>query len=285
MALFDKLRNRTSGPADSPEQIAAAVNRDYSDHVIPVDPEGPLYGAVAQGLALSGPMAMASDTPWNSQSQVGSATVPFDAKYTLTKVWGIRNAEEWMRALGLLLDCQYGDALAYQAADIRTKAKRQRDVPILDDATWTQELINESARLGAPEGYSDVLAASIPGIRAAEDTLRQARLLAADEEVEALSGYDLVRVGNLARWGVAMGWGEPHVVANVAVAAHDSVLVNHSSWRSYALSVSAGRIVTYPDSWGREIVDAIEWVRPFLDSRHSPWNHLPFPDAPVIGDN
>ncbi|MGC5248300.1 hypothetical protein ACPXB3_15425 [Gordonia sp. DT219] len=45
--------------------------------------------------------------------------------------------------------------------------------------------------------------------------------------------------------------------------------------------MSAGRIVTYPDTWGKEVVAVIEWLRPFLDSVHSPWNHLPFPTEPL----
>lgn len=190
-----------------------------------------------------------------------------------------------MEVLGGLLDGVYGNSLAYHAAEVRTAAKQRRDVRVLDDATWAQELAAQAQHLEAPAGWAEALIESIPDIHAAEDTLRRARLLAADEEVEALDGYDLVRVCNVAKWGLAVGWGGPHVVRNVALAARDRVLVNHSSWRSYGLSVAAGRIVTYPDTFGKQVVQTIDWVRPFMDSRHSPWNNLPFPTEPVLGDD
>lgn len=43
-------------PDDDPALIAEAINRDYTDYVLPVDPEGPLYGALAQGLSLACPI-------------------------------------------------------------------------------------------------------------------------------------------------------------------------------------------------------------------------------------
>ncbi|WP_026919623.1 DUF1266 domain-containing protein [Gordonia shandongensis] len=286
MALFDRIRDRVgSTSGDTPEQIAAAVDRDYTDHVLPVDPAGTLYGPIAQGLALAGPMAAPNEVRWNSLTDLGNWGHDRQAEYALTEDWGISTEEYWMEVLGALLDGRYGDSVAYHAAKVRTEAKRRRDLSVLDDAAWAQELSAEAQRLEAPPEWAQALVESIVDIRTAENTLRRARLLAADEEVEALDGYDLVRVGNVAKWGLAMGWGGPHVVRNVALAARDSVLVNHSSWRSYALSVAAGRIVTYPDTFGRQVVQTIEWVRPFMDSAHSPWNNLPFPTEPVLGDD
>ncbi|WP_341258008.1 DUF1266 domain-containing protein [Gordonia malaquae] len=289
MALFNRRRDDADplvwGSRDNPERIATAVNRDYTTADIPVDPQGTLYGPVAQGLSLSGPMASPQNVKWNSLTDLGNFAAAGEVEQTLTQVWGIEDEEYWFTVLNRLVAGQYGDSIAYHAADIRTAAKRRRDVHTLDDNTWAHELTAESDRLEAPDGYADALIEAIGPIRMAEQQLRAARLLAADEEVEALSGYDLVRVCNVARWGVAFGWGGPHVVRNVALAARDSVLANHSSWRSYALSVTAGRMVTYPDTYGREVVDAIEWVRPYLDSRNSPWNHLPFPTEPVLGND
>lgn len=287
MALFGRLRRSGSdasepdwGAGDTPERLAEVMARDFTSAALPVEADGYLYGPVAQGLAMSGPMVAASEGRWNSLTDVGDLD-PGTVRYILNDQWGIDDADVWMDRLNSLVSSGYGDWIAYHAADIRREARRSRDVPTLDDATWERALRDEAVRLESPPGYADALVETIPGIRAAEDTLRRARLLASDEEVEALDAYDFVRAGNLARWGVMEGWGEVNIVRNVALATRDSALEHYSSWRAYGLGMSAGRIVTYPDTWGREVVDAVEWVRPFLDSIHSPWNHLPFPTEPL----
>ncbi|MGC4935076.1 DUF1266 domain-containing protein [Gordonia sp. DT30] len=271
---------REWGAKDSPEKLADVMARDFTSAALPVDVDGYLYGPVAQGLAMSGPMVAANSGRWNSLTDIGDLT-PGNVKYILNDVWGIEDAEVWMDRLNRLVSSRYGDSVAYHAADIRRAARATRDVPTLDDATWERALRDEAARLEASTEYADVLVASIPGIRAAEETLRRARLLAPDEEVEALDAYDYVRAGNLARWGVIEGWGDINIVRNVALASRDSAIEHYSSWRAYGLGMSAGRIVTYPDTWGKEVVAVIEWLRPFLDSVHSPWNHLPFPTEPL----
>ena len=290
MGIFNRFRDRDVetetperewGADDTPERIAEAVNRDYTREVFPVDPEGPFYGPVAQGLSLSGPMGSASNVKWNSYTDLGDIPMS-DVRDIVNNMWSIHTEDEWMNALNRLLNGTWGDSYSYRAADIRTEAKRRRDVPVLDDATWAQEIRDLGAREDASAQYIAGLVASIPEIRTVEDTMRRARLLSVDEEVEAMNGYDLVRLGNMARWGVAMGWGSPTIVENVALHSRDVVLENHSSWRSYGLSLTAGRMVTYPETWGKLVVGAIEWVRPYFDSVHSPWNHLPFPDSPVL---
>ncbi|WOC12721.1 DUF1266 domain-containing protein [Gordonia sp. MP11Mi] len=287
MALLRRSRRSTDdhaepdwGSGDSPEKLADVMARDFTSAPLPVDVDGYLYGPVAQGLAMSGPLVAANEGRWNSLTDVGDLT-PGNVRYILNDVWGIEDADVWMDRLNRLVSGGYGDSTAYHAADIRRDARRTRDVPTLDDATWERALRDEAARIEAPPGYAESLVESIPGIRMAEDTLRRARLLAPDEEVEALDAYDYVRAGNVARWGVVEGWGDESIVRNVALATRDAALEHYSSWRAYGLGMSAGRIVTYPDTWGREVVDAIEWVRPFLDSIHSPWNHLPFPTEPL----
>ena len=283
MALFGRSRRSGDEPSttdwggrDSPERIAEIVARDYSTAPVPVEPDGYLYGPVAQGLAMSGPMSIQNNAPWNSFTDNGDLTAA-NVRYILTETWGITDADDWMGRLHRLVSSGYGDWVAFHAADVRRHARRTRDVSTLDDATWERELRADAQRAERPDGFADALVESIPAIRAAEVTLRRARLLAAVEEGEALDAYDFVRAGNLARWGVTMGWGEPDIVRRVALATRDAATEHYSSWRAYGLGMSAGRIVTYPDTWGKEVGDVIEWVRPFLDSVHSPWNHLPFP--------
>ncbi|MFC3241999.1 DUF1266 domain-containing protein [Gordonia humi] len=254
--------------------------RDFASAPLPTDPVGYLYGPIAQGLAMSGPMAAANNGCWNSLTDIGDLTVT-DVRDILDGTWGITDADDWMERLNALVSSGYGDWIAYHAADIRRDARRARDVSTLDDATWERELRAEAARLETQDGYADALVAAIPGIRAAEDTLRRGRLLAADEEVEALDAYDYVRAGNIARWGVAVGWGDPIIVRNVALAVRDAAIEHYSSWRDFGLGMTAGRIVTFPDTWGKRVIDGVELVRPFLDSVHSPWNHLPFPTEPL----
>ncbi|GAB17556.1 hypothetical protein GOEFS_035_00880 [Gordonia effusa NBRC 100432] len=291
MALFGKSRKDTSaadtddekwdwGKDDSPEKLAEVMARDFTSAPLPVEVDGYLYGPVAQGLAMSGPMVASTDGIWNSLTDVGTLSAD-NVRYILNDMWGINDAEVWMDRLNRLVSSGYGKWIAYHAADIRRDAKRVRDLPTLDDLTWERAIREEAARNETWSEYADATVEAIPGIRAAEDTLRRARLLAADEEVEALDAYDYVRAGNLARWGVLQGWGEPQIVLNVALATRDAALERYSSWRAYGLGMSAGRIVTYPETWGKDVVDTIEWVRPFLDSVHSPWNHLPFPTEPL----
>ncbi|WP_226995751.1 DUF1266 domain-containing protein [Gordonia phthalatica] len=246
-----------------------------------MDPEGPLYGALAQGLSLACPITMDSGMQWNSLTGIGADDVE-STRHGLEANWRITDSERWMAVLNELVSFDYGAVAAMLAADVRTEGRRRRDLGVLDDATWTQDIVAASAEYDNATARADALIATIPGIRAAEDVLRQARLLAADEEVEAITGYDLARASAMARWGVIAGFGEPWVVERVALLCRDSMLTNHSSWRSYALSFCAGRIVTYPDTWGRQVINSIESVRPILDSRHSPWNNLPFPTTPVL---
>ena len=288
MAFLRRSRRADDEPAneprwgsdDTPDRIAETMARDFSDAPLPTEPDGYLYGPVAQGLAMAGPMTAPHHGCWNSLTDNGDLT-PGNIRYFLFDVWQISDADDWMDRLNRLVSSAYGDWVAYQAADVRRRARRERDVTMLDDAVWERELRAEAERIEQPEKYADALVESIPGIRAAEDTLRRARLLGADEEVEALDAYDYVRAANLARWGVSIGWGGPELVRNVALATRDAAIEHYSSWRAYGLGMSAGRIVTYPDTYGKEVVTTIEWVRPFLDSIHSPWNHLPFPTEPL----
>lgn len=289
MGLLSSLRDRFVDDedaehmrvAESPEGIAAAIARDYRQEPIPTDPHGYLYGPLAQGLALSAPMVVANDAAWNSLTDVGSA----DVKYFMSEVWGITDREDWMERLNALVNGQYGDSVAYHAAIVRTRVRTVRDQPRVSDADWAAALRDEAARVEAPTAYADALCATIPAIHAAEQTLRQAHLLGADEEVVALDGYDYLRAGNIARWGVHLGFGSSDIAANVAIACRDSASQLYGNWREYALGVLAGRIVTYPESWGRHVTCGIEMMRPFLDSINSPWTNIPFPDEPVMVDD
>ncbi|MGC5248301.1 hypothetical protein ACPXB3_15430 [Gordonia sp. DT219] len=158
---------REWGAKDSPEKLADVMARDFTSAALPVDVDGYLYGPVAQGLAMSGPMVAANSGRWNSLTDIGDLA-PGNVKYILNDVWGIEDAEVWMDRLNRLVSSRYGDSVAYHAADIRRAARATRDVPTLDDASWERALRDEAARLEASTEYADVLVASIPGIRAAE---------------------------------------------------------------------------------------------------------------------
>ena len=256
---------------------------DYRNAPIQADPSGYFYGPVAQGLALSAPLTLVNEACWNSLTDAGSMSDP-EIRGTISDMWGIKDAEQWRSTLGDLADCDFGDWIADHATVVRTRTKARLDIPVLDDAAWSQALVEEVQRVGADPDYLAALHDRIPKIRFAEASLRTARLLGADEEVQALRGYDLVRAGNIARWGVRLGYGETHVVRTVALASRDNVVDVYSSWRDYGLGLTAARIVNFPDTFGRNLVDAIDMLRPLLDSVKSPWNNLPFPTERVLDE-
>ncbi|MFT3901180.1 MAG: DUF1266 domain-containing protein [Gordonia sp. (in: high G+C Gram-positive bacteria)] len=261
---------------DSPEQVAAAMAVDYSRAPITADPDGPLYGMLAQGLALGAPLTVMHDgTAWNSVYDCGEDDTE-DCRYLLTEVWGIGSEEHWLEVISRLVDGEYGDSEAYWAVRMRTRARRRLGGPRVDDAAWTAEI---ASAFTEPENekFIEQIASAIPRVHAAENQLRAAHLLDSDEEVEHCDAYDYTRAISVARWGVRFGWGTPNVVPNVAVDVARRAALDYSSWRAYALGWDLGRIVTYTETWGRQTVQSIEAIRPLLDSVASPWRNLPFP--------
>ncbi|GED99135.1 DUF1266 domain-containing protein [Gordonia crocea] len=262
---------------DSPAEIAAAGAADYRDAVLPVDPSGPLYGVVAQGLALGAPLTlMNSRTPWNALWDCGQMDAA-ECRLMLTDTWGVTDEDHWLAVINRLVDGEYGAGEAYWAVRARTRARRRLGLRVVDEATWVAEIEtifadSEQQRFVAP------ITAAIDEVNRAETIMRAAHVLDIDEQVAHCDAYDYTRAVSVARWGVRSGWGTPFTVANVAVAVARRAALDYTSWRDYALGWDAGRIVTYPDTWGRAFVPSIRAVRSLLDSPVSPWNNLPFPD-------
>lgn len=281
MAFFDKVRNRRVATPISRELALTTVDQDYTDSAVPADPHGPLYGPIAQGLALSGPMSLPTDTPWNALAQVGGIGGWVDGEAMLAEYFAVTNADGWTEGLDSLLNGVGVDDAAHQSVDIRTAAKRKHAAQFVDDAEWARALRTEADRLGMAQDQADALTASIPRVRAAEDLLRETRLLEDGEEVDSLHCWPYAYLCNVARWGVTAGWGPPSIVSDVALRAHDHVQHYHSSWRSYALAVGAGIIVNLPDTAPGELIINLGQIRHFLESRHSPWNNVPFPTEPA----
>ncbi|MFT4199724.1 DUF1266 domain-containing protein [Gordonia sp. (in: high G+C Gram-positive bacteria)] len=261
---------------DTPEGIAAAMAADYTDAAIPVDPDGPLYGMLAQGLALGAPLTiMGSHTPWNSVRDCGDYDTD-DCRELLMEVWGLPTEERWLEVIGQLVDGEYGNGEAYWAVRARTMARRRLGVSMVDDDTWRAQ-IDEMFAEPEQRKYVDPISSAIEQVHVAENQMRAAHVLDADEQVEHCEAYDYTRAVAVARWGVRYGWGTPSVVPNVAVAVARRASYDYSSWRGYALGWDLGRIVTYPDTWGRRFAESIAALRPLLDSPASPWNNQPFP--------
>ncbi|MFT3717075.1 MAG: DUF1266 domain-containing protein [Gordonia sp. (in: high G+C Gram-positive bacteria)] len=282
MGLLDSFRKGSSSADDdytasTPEEIDAAIRRDYSEFTCDSLPHGPLYGPLAQGLAVICPLSVSHGGWWNSLKSVGHHNAAEGLE-----LYGATDPESWMEILNRLVNASWGDSVAYHATAIRTRYKRARDLPTITDADWAAALDAEAQRLEAPADYAAALRESIPGIRHAEDRGRQSQLLGADEEAEALDGYDFMRAGAVAKWGVNVGWGEEHVVANVAMICRDAASQLYTGWREYAIGCNVGRIVTYPDTWGNGIADSLLMMRPLLDNPESPWNNIPFPAEPVM---
>ncbi|WP_440713773.1 DUF1266 domain-containing protein [Gordonia sp. FQ] len=269
----EKLANKK----DTREEIDAAIRRDYSAIPCAALPDGPLYGPLAQGLAVVCPMSVSHGGWWNSLTSVGH----MEPREGLD-LYGITDAEGWMNALNSLVNSGWGDWHSYEAVQIRTRYKRARELPTITDADWASAIDAEVAGAGGSPEFAEALRGAIPGIRRAEDTVRMSQLLGADEEAEALDGYDYLRAGAVAKWGVNVGYGEKHVVANVAMMCRDSASDLYSGWREYAIGCNVGRIVTYPDTWGNGIADALFMMRPLLDNPESPWNNIPFPAERVL---
>ncbi len=283
MRLPKSLRRKGSSAEnpESPGALAEALQRDFRGAPIRTDPRGHFYGPLAQGLALAAPMAHAFDGAWNSLTDVGVIQVR-----AALKLWDISDAASWQAVLHGLVNSEpeHEREAVYRAVAVRTEVKRARELPLLDDAAWAAALRDEASRLDADEQYAEALCTAIGPIRAAEDILRAAHLLGGDEEVQALNGDEYEWAVCLARCGVALGYGDPQVTAQVALACRNSAALRYSSWRDYALGSYAGTLVAYPDE-RQHPVSAIEEVRPFLDSVNSPWTHLPFPTEPVPIDD
>lgn len=210
MGLLSSLRDRFVDDedaehmrvAESPEGIAAAIARDYRQEPIPTDPHGYFYGPLAQGGTVGADgRRQRRDLELAHRCRRRRREVLHVAGlgHHRTAGTGWNGSTRWSTASTAI-----PSPITRRSSDaVRTV----RDQPRVSDADWAAALRDEAARVEAPAGYADALCETIPAIHAAEQTLRQAHLLGADEEVVALDGYDYLRAGNIARWGVHLGFG------------------------------------------------------------------------------
>ena len=97
-------RRSDSGAADwmRPREgrRANATLLAHADKQVPADPDGPLYGPLAQGLALGALRALSTPDLWNTLSAIGSDGA---ARRGLLTAWGIENTDDWFTTMTSLI--------------------------------------------------------------------------------------------------------------------------------------------------------------------------------------
>ncbi|MFT3901181.1 MAG: DUF1266 domain-containing protein [Gordonia sp. (in: high G+C Gram-positive bacteria)] len=253
-------------PAQQPRiDRSALVDHALAD--VPADPDGPLYSHLAQGLALGGLTAVATETPWNSLRDL--ALPAYQLRVELERIWGIHNAEDWFAVMASMIGFQeFSEAEAM--LDARGEAvARGGYTPDDYDGLWRQWLIDRDFDADVYEGTHERLAT----VTAVDDWLRDCGLLAPDGHVGTIAGYAIEWAVRLARAGHVAGYADEAEAVQMILTARDSAARIFASWTEYAVSVVAGTLLHHDGGW-----DTIRTaVATLLTVDHSPWRALPFP--------
>nr|WP_249361947.1 DUF1266 domain-containing protein [Gordonia araii] len=146
-------------PVTGEQRAERALLAERAGHAIPVDPGGPLYGGLAQGLALGAFDAYAAGAPWNSLRESGA---PDHAVLTgLDREWGIRSGEDWFATAASTIGLREFTDADEQLARTRVDDDLRR-VGLLPPGGRVDTLAGYSlawsvrlARLGAQAGLGD----------------------------------------------------------------------------------------------------------------------------------
>ncbi|HNP55593.1 MAG TPA: DUF1266 domain-containing protein [Gordonia sp. (in: high G+C Gram-positive bacteria)] len=267
-------RRSDSGAADwmRPREgrRANATLLAHADKQVPADPDGPLYGPLAQGLALGALRALSTPDLWNTLSAIGSDGA---ARRGLLTAWGIENTDDWFTTMtsliGLTEFIETESMLDARAVSIA----RGGYSPSQFEEVWHDWLADHDYDDEAYEATQDRLAA----ITAVDEILCDSGLLAPGGHVGSIGGYSLTWAVYLARLGATAGYSTEAQAAQMILSARDRAAQIFASWTEFAVS-SVGGALLHEDITG--FVQLRRIAATLLTVDHSPWRALPFP----VGD-
>lgn len=242
----------------------------HADTQVPADPDGPLYGPLAQGLALGALRALAASDQWNTLRAIGSAAA---ARRGLLTAWGIEESEDWlatMTSLTALTEFTETEAMLDARA---LSIARGGYSPSQFERVWRSWLTDHDYDDDAYEATHERLAA----ITAVDEILCDSGLLAPGGHVGTVGGYSLTWAVYLARLGVTAGYCTQAQAAQMILTARDRAAQVFASWTEFAVSAVGGSLL-HEDIAG--FVDLRRTAATLLTVDHSPWRALPFP----VGD-
>ncbi|MFT4199723.1 DUF1266 domain-containing protein [Gordonia sp. (in: high G+C Gram-positive bacteria)] len=255
-------------------RVAGAALAEHAARDIPVDPDGPLYGHLAQGLALGALSAVGAGAPWNSLTDVGLPA--YMMRIELEQTWGVHDSEDWFASMASMIGGQeFVEAEAM--LDARSAAVARGDYrPDDHDDLWRQWLIDHDYDAEVYEGTRERLAQ----VNVVDDRLRDCGLLAPGARVTTIAGYVIAWSVRLARGGVVAGYAPPGEAVHMIMAARDSAARIFGSWTEFAVSCVAGTLLHHNIGWD-ELRGSVATL---LSVDHSPWRALPFPlsDLPAV---
>jgi hypothetical protein len=249
---------------------ANAILLAHADEQVPADPDGPLYGPLAQGLALGALRALSTPDLWNTLSAVGSDGA---ARRGLLTAWGIEGADDWFTTMTSLIGLT--EFIETESMlDSRAKSiARGGFSPSQFEEVWRDWLTDHDYDDDAYEATHERLAA----ITAVDEILCDSGLLAPGGHVGTVGGYSLTWAVYLARLGVTAGYCTQTQAAELILTARDRAAQVFASWTEFAVSAVGGSLL-HEDIAG--FVDLRRTAATLLTVDHSPWRALPFP----VGD-
>ncbi|AJE83888.1 hypothetical protein SLNWT_3512 [Streptomyces albus] len=255
---------------------------------------GALRGPVAHGLACGALLCVSNGSLWNAMAWHGTG-YPGE-RQRLKEWWGITTREQWLGALGQLLDCEAHSAVWEFALGLRRTIARDFGGHV-DPAYWRQSVeivmrrnAGEAAELTA-EGVTRIeprpeseTAARIEGVQRLigritryEARMRADGILDANRYVTSVEAWDLGRASKMARWGLGARFGTLEEAERAVVQAGRSAALTYRSWQDFSAGYILGRCLHFDEeefgSWYEEMAEA---HRILMTEEASPWRNIPF---------
>ncbi|MEU6735413.1 DUF1266 domain-containing protein [Streptomyces physcomitrii] len=255
---------------------------------------GALRGPVAHGLACGALLCVSNGSLWNAMAWHGTG-YPGE-RQRLKEWWGITTREQWLSALGQLLDCEAHSAVWEFALGLRRTIARDFGGHV-DPAYWRQsveivmrrnageatELTAEGVTRIEPRPESET-AARIEGVQRLigritryEARMRADGILAANRYVTSVEAWDLGRASKMARWGLGARFGTLEEAERAVVQAGRSAALAYRSWPDFSAGYILGRCLHFDEeefgSWYEEMAEA---HRILVTEEASPWRNIPF---------
>lgn len=237
----------------------------YADAEIRHDPAGPLYGRLAEGMALGAVTAVVTGAPWNSLHDDSIST--YQLRIDMGRIWAIHDAQKWFDNVTALIGGRaFSELEAILAARIDAGLTGHASVADTDEA-WRDWLIRHDYDAEAYEQTRTL----IEPIHAAEARLRP-DFLADDEIVSSAAGFSLGWAVRVAGWGVQSGYGNRPEALSMIHAARTRAAEVFDSWCEFAASAALGTLVCQNTDWPalRRATASL------LTAAHSPWVALDF---------
>ncbi|MBB4683019.1 DUF1266 domain-containing protein [Amycolatopsis jiangsuensis] len=237
---------------------------------------GHLDGPIARALACGVPQAVLVAEPWNL----------LDARYHdyvaevrgLRDWWGVTDTAGWRAAVDGLL----GDRRRFTPEAVAL-ALRTRGGAELDPLSWARLVASWCAENDL-SGQADALVDAVRRIVRYEQRLRADAVLPPDAVVGSTFGWDVARVLELVRRGLAVGHCDELTAELQVLEAGALARRYHESWAQLSAGFVLGRVLALDEEqFGEHYRSAVRVHHLLLNDPASPWWNLGFADEPTGG--